>query len=271
MHRLCGAAVAVVWLGLIPASAFASANVAAQATPAAPQAIKPDPKKEEEARKAAAKKAEDDRKKAEEAAKKKAEEDRKKAAEAARNQPRPATTVVQRPAAPTPPPVQPPPPMPGYVIGPDDVLSIVYWRDKDMSVDVQVRPDGKISLALLNDVEAAGLTPDQLRVKLVEASKEYFEDANITVVVKEIKSRRVFIEGQVAKQGPYPLTGPTNVMQLISLAGGVAEYADIENVRVIRTENGRPVSFRVNMKEVRSGKKLQQNILLQPGDIVSVP
>lgn len=180
-------------------------------------------------------------------------------------------TGAQRPAPAAPVPVQPPPPTPDYVIGPDDVLSIVYWRDKDMSTDVQVRPDGKISLSLLNDVDAAGLTPDQLRAKLVEASKEYFEDANITVVVKEIKSRRVFIMGQVAKIGPYPLTGPMTVMQLISLAGGVGEFAKIDNIRVIRTENGKPKSFRVNLKEVQSGKKLEQNIELKPGDTVMVP
>src|SRR5262245_6394808 len=95
-------------------------------------------------------------------------------------------------------------PPPGYVIGTDDILSIVYWRDKDMTTDVQVRPDGKISMALINEVDAAGLTPDQLRDRLTEESKKYMEDANITVVVKQINSRKVYITGQVAKQGQYP-------------------------------------------------------------------
>lgn len=189
-----------------------------------------------------------------------------------RAQPRPGVQVPPKTPAPwTPPgPVAVPPP-PGYVIGPDDVLSIVYWRDTDMTTEVQVRPDGKIALSLINDVDAAGLTPEQLREKLVEASKEYFEDPNITVIVKTINSRKVYIMGQVAKQGPYPLTVPTTVMQLISLAGGLGEYANSDNIRVLRTENGRQMAYRVNYKDLRSGKKLQQNIELKPGDTVIVP
>ncbi len=193
-----------------------------------------------------------------------------------------ATLQAQAPAAvPQPqgaarqaaPPSQPAavPTPPGYVIGPDDVLSIVYWRDKDMTTDVQVRPDGRISLSLLNDVTAAGLTPDQLRDRLMEESKKYIEDPNITVIVKTINSRKVFITGQVAKQGPYPLTGPTTAMQLIALAGGVAEYANSKNIMILRTENGRQVSYRLNYKEVMSGKKLAQNIELKPGDTIVVP
>jgi polysaccharide biosynthesis/export protein len=159
----------------------------------------------------------------------------------------------------------------GYSIGPDDILSIVYWRDKDMTMDVQVRPDGMISLPLINEVLAAGQTPEQLREKLTEESKKYIEDPNITVIVKEIRSRRVFIQGQVAKQGEYKLSGPTNVLQLISLAGGLGEYADSKNIMVLRVENGKQVAHKVNYKEVISGKKLAQNIELKPGDTVVVP
>ena len=100
---------------------------------------------------------------------------------------------------------------PGYVIGTDDVLSIVYWKDKDMSADAQVRPDGRIALPLINEVQAAGLTPEQLREKLTEESKKYMEDANITVVVRQINSRKAFITGEVNKPGPYPLTSATTV------------------------------------------------------------
>ena len=160
---------------------------------------------------------------------------------------------------------------PGYVIGPEDVLSILYWKDKDMTTDVAVRPDGMISLSLLNDIVAAGLTPDQLRVKLVEESRKYIEDPNITVVVKAINSRKVFITGQVAKQGPYPLTAPTTAIQLIALAGGVGEYANTKNIMILRTENGRQVAYKLNYKEVMEGKKLAQNIELKPGDTVVVP
>jgi polysaccharide export outer membrane protein len=162
-------------------------------------------------------------------------------------------------------------PPPGYLIGTDDVLSIVFWKDKDMTTDVSVRPDGKIALSLINEVTAAGLTPDQLRERLTEESKKYMEDANISVVVKQINSRKVYITGQVAKQGPYPLSAPTTVVQLISLAGGLAEFADSKNIVVIRTENGRQVAHKVNYKDVIAGKKLTQNIELKPGDTVLVP
>jgi polysaccharide export outer membrane protein len=158
-----------------------------------------------------------------------------------------------------------------FVIGPNDVLTVVFWRDKDMSGDVAVRPDGKISLPLLNDVQAAGLTPEQLRQALTAAAAKYVEDPSITVVVKEINSRRVFITGQVARPGPYALTGPTTVLQLISMAGGVAEYAHSKNITIMRTENGRPISFRFNYKEVINRKNLKQNIELKPGDTIVVP
>ena len=158
----------------------------------------------------------------------------------------------------------------GYVIGTDDVLSIVYWKDKDMSADAKVRPDGRIALPLINEVVAAGLTPEQLHQRLVEESKKYMEDANITVVVREINSRKAFITGEVNKPGPYPLTSPTTVMQLIAMAGGLREYADAKKIMIMRTENGRQISLPFNYKDVAAGKKLEQNILLQPGDTLVV-
>jgi polysaccharide export outer membrane protein len=164
------------------------------------------------------------------------------------------------------------PPLPAdYVIGPDDVLIVIFWREKDLSSEVTVRPDGRISIPLLQDVEAAGLTPDQLRVKLLSLSQRFVEDANITVVVKQINSRRVFITGQVAKPGPYLLTSPTTVVQLISIAGGLLEYADSKNIVIVRNEKDGPVSYRLNYKEVAERKNLKQNIALKPGDTVIVP
>jgi polysaccharide biosynthesis/export protein len=159
----------------------------------------------------------------------------------------------------------------GYVIGTDDVLSIVYWKDKDMSADAKVRPDGRIALPLINEVQAAGLTPEQLHRRITEESKKYMEDANITVVVREINSRRVFITGEVNKPGPYPLTSATSVLQLISLAGGLRDYANSKKIVIMRTENGRSISLPFNYKDVASGRKLEQNIELKPGDTVVVP
>ena len=160
---------------------------------------------------------------------------------------------------------------PGYVIGAEDVLTIVYWKDKDMSSEATVRPDGRIALPLLNDVHAAGLTPEQLRERLTEESKKYMEDPNITVVVRQINSRKVFITGEVNKPGPYPLTSPTTVLQLIATAGGPREYANTKKIVIIRTENGKQVSLMFNYKDVISGKNLRQNVELKPGDTVVVP
>jgi polysaccharide export outer membrane protein len=160
---------------------------------------------------------------------------------------------------------------PGYVIGPEDVLTIFFWRDKEMSGDVVVRPDGKISLPLLNDVQAAGYSPEQLRAELMKSAARFVEDPNATVVVKAINSRKVFITGNVAKQGYYPLTSDMNVLQLIAVSGGLAEYADAKNIRIIRTENGKPRYYKFSYKDVLEGKNPAQNILLKPGDTVIVP
>ena len=162
-------------------------------------------------------------------------------------------------------------PPPDYVIGPDDQLSVVFWRDKDLSGDVIVRPDGKISLPLLNDVQAAGLTPDQLRLEVTEQAKQFVEGPSATVVVRQINSRKVFVTGEVEKPGPYPLTAPTSVLQLISMAGGLKEYANSKKIVIMRTENGRQVSYPFNYKDIIERKNSAQNIELRPGDTVIVP
>jgi polysaccharide export outer membrane protein len=160
---------------------------------------------------------------------------------------------------------------PDYVIGPEDVLGVYVWKEADVSGDVTVRPDGKISIPLLNDIHAAGLTPEQLRQRITEAAKTFLEEPTVTVVVRAINSRKVFVTGQVAKGGPYPLTGPTTVLQLLAQAGGVLEWAAVDRIVVLRNENGRSVSFQFNYKEVSRRKNLEQNILLKPGDTVIVP
>jgi polysaccharide export outer membrane protein len=160
---------------------------------------------------------------------------------------------------------------PGYVIGPQDVLSVVFWRDKDISGDVTVRPDGKISLPLINEVQAAGLTPEQLRIALVTAAAKYIEDPSAAVIVKEIHSRQVFITGNVAKPGTFSLGLEMNVLQLIASAGGLLEYADSSNITVIGMENGKTQYRKFNYKDVIKNKGVEQNVLLKPGDTVVVP
>lgn len=160
---------------------------------------------------------------------------------------------------------------PGYVIGPADVLSIVFWREKEMSADVTVRPDGKISLPLINEIYAAGFTPEQLRDQVTKAAERYIDGPNATVVVREINSRKVFITGSVEKPGTFPLAGPMTVLQLIATAGGLKEYADKSKIVILRNENGQSVGFRFNYKEVVGQKRMSQNIDLKPGDTVIVP
>jgi polysaccharide biosynthesis/export protein len=158
-----------------------------------------------------------------------------------------------------------------YIIGADDVMSVVFWRDKELSADVTVRPDGKISLPLLNEIQAAGSTPAQLRDRIAEMAKTYVEDPVVTVEVKAINSRKVFITGEVGKKGAYPITGSMNVLQLISIAGGLGDYAKSEKIIIYRNEGGKQTSFKFNYKEVLNQRNLSQNIELKPGDIVAVP
>jgi polysaccharide biosynthesis/export protein len=162
-------------------------------------------------------------------------------------------------------------PPPDYTIGSDDVLTVVFWQDKEMSGDVTVRPDGRITLPLINELRAAGLTPDQLRRALEDAGRKFLQEPNASVIVKQINSRKVFITGQVSKPGPYPLTAPTTILQLIATAGGLSEYADREHILLIRAERGTQTSYRFNYKEVSQQKRLEQNIELLVGDTVLVP
>jgi len=158
-----------------------------------------------------------------------------------------------------------------YVIGPEDQLSIVFWRDRDMSADVTVRPDGKISLPLLNEVETAGLTPNQLRDRVTEHAKKYIEDPVVSVVVRQINSRKVFVTGEVVRPGPYALSGPTTVLQMLAIAGGLKEYADDKHILVMRTENGHHVTLPFNYRDVAKRRNISQNVELKPGDTIVVP
>jgi polysaccharide biosynthesis/export protein len=159
-----------------------------------------------------------------------------------------------------------------YVIGPDDHLSVVFWREADLSGDVIVRPDGMISLPLVNDVQAAGLTPEQLRNRITEIAEKYMDDPNTTVIVRQINSRKVFIAGQVEKPGSYPLTGPMTILQLVSTAGGLKEYANGKKIVVMHmTDDGRQTAHSFNYNDVINKLDVKQNIQLRPGDTVIVP
>ena len=157
-----------------------------------------------------------------------------------------------------------------YVIGVEDVLSVVFWRDKELSADVVVRPDGKISLPMLNDIPAAGLTPEALAAVIEKAATKYVRDPGATVIVKEIRSRKVYVIGEVGRPGPFPLGSEMNVLQAIGEVGGFTEAADKGGVIIVRNENGKERRFKFNYNDVVKGKNLAQNIRLLPGDTIIV-
>jgi polysaccharide biosynthesis/export protein len=184
-------------------------------------------------------------------------------------QPTGAKPVPARPPATSGPSVDVPP---EYVIGPQDVLGINFWRDADMTGDVTVRPDGRITLPLLGDLTAAGRTPEELKTAIHAAAAKLIEDPTITVIVRQINSRKVYITGQVTTPGAHVLTGPLTVMQLISLAGGLTEFAKKKDITVMRTEaNGKQAVMPFNYNDVSRGRNLAQNVVLKPGDTVVVP
>jgi polysaccharide biosynthesis/export protein len=160
---------------------------------------------------------------------------------------------------------------PAYKIGPQDVLKIDVWREDQLTRTVPVRPDGMISLPLLNDVQAAGLTAIQLASNITEGLKKYINNPQVTVTVTEINSRRVYVTGEVARAGAYPLLPHMTVLQALSSCGGFTQFARVKSIHVLRTENGKQVKLPFNYKEAVSGKNPQQDIELQPGDVIVVP
>jgi polysaccharide export outer membrane protein len=160
---------------------------------------------------------------------------------------------------------------PNYVIGAQDVLDISVWKEPEVSRTVPVRPDGKISLPLLNDVQAAGLTPSQLAAQLTESLKRFVANPQVTVIVTTINSQRIYIMGEVSRPGAYPLLPGMTVLQALSSGGGFTPYANLKKIYLLRQENGKQTKYPFNYKEVIGGKNPDQNIQLKAGDTIVVP
>lgn len=157
-----------------------------------------------------------------------------------------------------------------YVIGSDDVLHISVWKEPDLSEQLPVRPDGKISMPLLNDVQAAGLTPLQLKDSITEKLKKYMADPRVTVVVLAMNSRRIFVTGEVVHSGPITLLPHMTVLQALAQAG-FTQFANIKAIYLLRTDHGKQEKLPFNYKEVVKGNHPEENILLKPGDTLVVP
>jgi polysaccharide export outer membrane protein len=157
-----------------------------------------------------------------------------------------------------------------YVIGADDQLKISVWNEANLSETVPVRPDGKISMPLLNDVDAAGLTPTQLKDSITEKLRKFISDPRVTIVVLAMNSRRVFVTGEVNHTGPMALLPHMTVLQALAQAG-FTQFANVKGIYLLRTENGKQSRISFNYKEVVKGNRPEQNVQLKPGDTIVVP
>ncbi len=153
-----------------------------------------------------------------------------------------------------------------YLIGPEDVLFIKVWREPDFTLPVAVRPDGKITLPLIGEVQAGEQTPGQLTKRLAELLAKYINNAEVTVFVTEVRSKKFYLDGELNRPGSFPLVTPTTVLEALSRGGGFKEFANEKKIRILR--GGKIYYF--NYKEVTNGKRLEQNILLENGDHIIV-
>jgi polysaccharide export outer membrane protein len=158
-----------------------------------------------------------------------------------------------------------------YKIGPQDVLRIDVWKENEITRSVPVRPDGKISLPLLNDVQAAGLTAMELANNIREGLKKFITNPQVTVSVTDINSRRVYVTGEVTRPGAYPLLPNMTVLQALTSASGFTQFARTKKIYVLRNEGGKQVKYPFNYNEVVKGKMSEDNIMLQSGDTIVVP
>lgn len=157
-----------------------------------------------------------------------------------------------------------------YIIGADDTLRISVWKEPDINATLPVRPDGKISLPLLDDVQAAGMTPMQLAGSIRDKLKKYIADPRVTVVVTAMNSQRIYVLGEVTHTGAMPLLPNMTVLQALSSAG-FTQFANLKAIYLLRMQNGQQTKIAFNYKDALKGKGTQQNIVLRPGDTIVVP
>jgi|HubBroStandDraft_4_1064222.scaffolds.fasta_scaffold451193_2 polysaccharide export outer membrane protein len=158
-----------------------------------------------------------------------------------------------------------------FVIGNDDVLAINVWKEPDISRSIPVRSDGKISLPLVGEVQAAGLTPLALEKNIAEKLKNFISEPEVTVMVQQINSQKFNILGQVARPGTYVIANSPTVLDAIALAGGFRDFAKQKSIYILRQGPGGESRLHFNYKDVSQGKDMAQNIKLQPGDTIIVP
>lgn len=159
----------------------------------------------------------------------------------------------------------------GYLIGPEDVLHITVWKEEELDREVVVRPDGKISFPLVGSVQAAGRTTEEVQREITERLKKYIPDPVATVAVKTVSGYKVYVLGKVNNPGEFTVGRYVDVLQALTLAGGLNPYASEGGIKILRRKNGKQIALPFDYEEVEEGENLAQNILLKSGDIVVVP
>lgn len=158
-----------------------------------------------------------------------------------------------------------------YIIQPGDVLGISAWKEEDLSLQVIVRPDGRINFPLVGEAQASGNTVENLRKLVTDKLRKYIPDPVVSIAVQELSGNIVYVIGKVNRPGEFQISRAVDVMQALSMAGGTSTYASLNNIKILRRENGKLTSIPFAYGEVEKGKNLQQNIILRAGDVVVVP
>ena len=159
----------------------------------------------------------------------------------------------------------------GYLIQPGDVLAVVVWKEEDLKQEVLVRPDGGISFPLAGDIDAAGHTVQEVKQTIVDRIKEFIPDPVVTVLVQKTEGNAIYVLGKVMRSGAFVMQRPMDVTQALAMAGGLATFADENGISILRRAGGSQSALPFRYGDVQKGKSLDQNIMLQPGDVVVVP
>jgi polysaccharide biosynthesis/export protein len=158
-----------------------------------------------------------------------------------------------------------------YVIGPDDVLDVSVWKEQDLTRSLQVRPDGKISMPLIGDVQAAGMTAGQLGKTIGDKLKKYLTAPQVTVILTQINSQKVYVMGEVTRPGAYPVLPGMTILQAISSAGGLTQFANTKKIFLMRNEDHVQAKYPFSYKDVLDGRKAEENLPVKAGDTIVVP